>query len=63
MLMKKKHNPRQLEFKVVDNCLALPSVFDLEKKELLDILPRASYRWLVGAIIALFDFFTQYRDL
>lgn len=36
-------------------CIPTPNIFDIERAELLEFLPRASRRWLVGALLALYD--------
>lgn len=36
-------------------CIPTPNIFDIERADLLEFLPRASRRWLVGALLALYD--------
>lgn len=36
-------------------CIQTPNIFDIERAELLEFLPYASRRWLIGALLALYD--------
>ena len=36
-------------------CIQTPNIFDIERAELLEFLPHASRRWLIGALLALYD--------